>query len=49
MKKSLKTFRSMKEYILNSFEYKYSNEIVEGTNNLIKQIKHTACGYSLNI
>lgn len=45
MKKALKTFRNMKEYILNSFEYKYSNGIVEGTNNLIKQIKHTACGY----
>ena len=45
MKKALKTFRNMKEYILNAFDYEYSNEIVEGTNNLIKQIKHTACGY----
>ncbi len=35
----------MKEYILNAFDYEYSNEIVEGTNNLIKQIKHTACDY----
>lgn len=32
----------MKEYILNAFDYEYYNEIVEGTNNLIK---HTACGY----
>lgn len=45
MKKALKTFRNMKEYILNAFDYEYSNGIVEGTNNLIKQIKHTACGY----
>ena len=45
MKKALKTFRDMKEYILNAFNYEYSNGIVEGTNNLIKQIKHTACGY----
>ena len=45
MKKALKTFRNMKEYILNAFDYEYSNVIVEGTNNLIKQIKHTACGY----
>lgn len=45
MKKALKTFKNMKEYILNAFDYEYSNGIVEGTNNLIKQIKHTACGY----
>ena len=45
MKKALKTFKDMKEYILNAFDYEYYNGIVEGTNNLIKQIKHTACGY----
>ena len=45
MKKALKTFRNMKEYIVNAFDYEYSNGIVEGTNNLIKQIKHAACGY----
>ena len=45
MKKALKTFINIKEYILISFDYEYSNGIVEGTNNLIKQIKHTACGY----
>ena len=45
MKKALKTFRNMKKYILNAFDYEYSNVIVEGTNNLIKQIKHTAYGY----
>ena len=45
MRKALKTFRNMKKYILNAFDYEYSNGIVEGTNNLIKQIKHTAYGY----
>jgi transposase len=45
MKKALNTFKNMKDYILNAFDYDYSNGIVEGTNNLIKQIKHSACGY----
>lgn len=44
-KKAIKTFINMKKYIVNAFDYEYSNGIVEGTNNLIKQIKHTACGY----
>lgn len=45
MKKALKTYINLEEYIINSFDYKYSNGITEGMNNLIKQIKHTACGY----
>lgn len=45
MKRTLKTFKDMEKYILNAFDYEYSNGIVEGTNNLIKQLKHTACGY----
>ena len=45
MKKVLKTFNNLKDYILNSFDYEYSNGVVEGTNNVIKQIKHTVCGY----
>ena len=45
MKKALKTFINLEKYILNSFDYNYSNGIVEGTNNVIKQIKHTAYGY----
>jgi len=44
-KKANKTFVDMKNHILNALEYEYSNGIVEGTNNLIKQIKHAACGY----
>lgn len=35
----------MEQYIINSFHYNLSNGIVEGTNNIIKQIKHNACGY----
>ena len=45
MKKSIKTFKNMEKYIYNALDYEYSNGIVEGTNNLIKQIKHAACGY----
>lgn len=45
MKKALKTFKDMEEYILNAFDYEYSNGVVEGINNVIKQIKHVACGY----
>ena len=45
MKQVLKTYKDMEKYISNSFDYEYSNGIVEGINNVIKQIKHTACGY----
>ena len=40
-------FLDMKKYIINSFDYDLSNGIVEGTNNIIKQIKHNTCGYRL--
>ena len=43
--KANKTFLNMKNHILNALDYTYSNGIVEGINNLIKQIKHAACGY----
>ena len=43
--KTNKTLLKMENYLLNSFDYDLSNGIVEGINNLIKQIKHTACGY----
>ena len=45
MRKTLKTYISLEKYILNSFDYEYSNGMVEGMNNLIKQVKHSACGY----
>ena len=45
MKQALKTYKDMESYIYNSFNYEYSNGIVEGINNVIKQVKHAACGY----
>ena len=45
MKQALKTYKDMEQYICNSFDYEYSNGIVEGINNVIKQVKHVACGY----
>ena len=45
MRKALKTYVELEEYILNSFNYEYSNGMVEGMNNLIKQVKHSSCGY----
>ena len=44
-KKANKTLIEMEKYILNAFDYDLSNGIVEGTNNVIKQIKRTAYGY----
>ena len=44
MKKALKTFKNMEQYIYNAFDHEYSNGITEGMNNLIKQVKHSACG-----
>ena len=47
MRKALKTFNTMEKYILNALEYEYSNGMVEGINNVIKQVKHAACGYKI--
>lgn len=44
-KKANKTLLDMQKYIVNAFDYNLSNGITEGTNNIIKQLKHTACGY----
>lgn len=44
-KKANKTLVQMEKYIINAFDYDLSNRITEGTNNVIKQLKHTACGY----
>lgn len=46
-KKANKTLLDMEYFIINAFDYNLSNGIVEGTNNIIKQIKHNACGYRL--
>ena len=44
-KKANNTLLKMEKYIVNAFDYDLSNGITEGTNNVIKQMKHTACGY----
>ena len=44
-KVAIKTFLNFEKYIVNAFDYELSNGLVEGTNNLIKQVKHNACGY----
>lgn len=44
-KKANKTLLDLEKYIVNSFDYDLSNGITEGTNNVIKQMKHTAYGY----
>ena len=44
-RKAIKTFINFEKYIINAFDYELSNGIVEGTNNIIKQLKHNACGY----
>ena len=44
-KTAIKTFLNFEDYIINAFDYNLSNGLVEGTNNLIKQVKHNACGY----
>lgn len=46
-KKANNTLLDMEKFIINAFDYDLSNGIVEGTNNIIKQIKHNACGYRL--
>ena len=35
----------MEHYLENAFDYDLSNGLIEGTNNVIKQIKHMAYGY----
>ena len=44
-KKAINTFLNFEKYIVNAFDYELSNGLVEGTNNIIKQVKHKACGY----
>ena len=44
-KKCNTTLLNMEQYLVNAFDYDLSNGLIEGTNNVIKQIKHTAYGY----
>lgn len=45
MKKALKLYRENIKYIEISFKYDINNEVIEGTNNLIKCIKRIAFRY----
>lgn len=44
-KKCNTTLLNMEHYLVNAFDYDLSNGLIEGTNNVIKQIKHSAYGY----
>ena len=44
-KVAIKTFLNFENYIVKAFDYELSNGLIEGTNNIIKQLKHNACGY----
>ena len=45
MKQALKLYNENIKYIENTFKYNINNEIIEGTNNLIKTLKRIAFGY----
>ena len=45
MVKVLKLYKDNLKYMENSFKYDINNEIIEGTNNLIKCLKRIAFGY----
>jgi len=45
MKQALKLYNDNLKYIENSFKYDINNEIIEGTNNLIKCLKRITFGY----
>ena len=44
-RKSIKTLKKLRKYVLNSLKYDYTNAMVEGKNNKIKVIKRVSCGY----
>ena len=39
MKQAIRLFKEHETYIFNSFQYDINNQVIEGTNNLIKCIK----------
>lgn len=42
MKTILKTYNELKSFIIKSLKFEYNNDLIEGTNNLIKYIKKIA-------
>ena len=44
-RKSIKSLKKLRKYVLNSLKYDYTNAMVEGKNNKIKVIKRVYYGY----
>jgi len=44
-RKSIKTLKKLRKYVVNSLKYDYTNAMVEGKNNKIKVIKRVSYGY----
>ena len=44
-RKSVKSLKKLRKYVLNSLKYDYTNAMVEGKNNKIKVIKRVSYGY----
>ena len=44
-RKSIKSLKKLRKYVVNSLKYDYTNAIVEGKNNKIKVIKRVSYGY----
>ena len=44
-RKSIKSLKKLRKYVLNSLKYDYTNAMVEGKNNKIKVIKRVSYGY----
>ena len=44
-RKSIKSLKKLRKYVVNSLKYDYTNALVEGKNNKIKVIKRVSYGY----
>ena len=44
-RKSVKSLKKLRKYVVNSLKYDYTNAMVEGKNNKIKVIKRVSYGY----
>ena len=44
-RKSIKSLKKLRKYVVNSLKYDYTNAMVEGKNNKIKVIKRVSYGY----
>ena len=46
-RKSIKSLKKLRKYVLNSLKYDYTNVMVEGKNNKTKVIKRVSYGYRI--